>query len=111
MEDIEILLALADAPDSLSIDEVRTRLRLPAGGLSRSGFDHLIGAQLVVAEPGDGPPRFRFAPGSPELRRAVELLRVAYNERPVTLVRLVYQRPTTAQAFADAFRIRREDDE
>jgi hypothetical protein len=34
---------------------------------------------------------------------------VAYNERPVTLVRLVYQPPSPAQSFADAFRIRKPE--
>ena len=58
-----------------------------------------------------GPPsRYRYEPATPALRRAVELLAIAYNERPVTLVRAIYDRPSAIQSFADAFRIRKEDE-
>lgn len=48
---------------------------------------------------------------SPEVRDAVDELARMYNTKPVTLIRAVYERPpTSAQSFADAFRIRRPED-
>ena len=52
----------------------------------------------------------RYGPQAPKLESQVrELLRV-YNERPVTMIRMVYARANSAlKSFADAFRIRKED--
>jgi hypothetical protein len=110
MEEIETLLALADAAAPLTINEISERLRLPLGALPSTSLQRLVASQLVAVESEGETERYRYAPATPELRRSVDLLRVAYNERPVTLVRLVYQRPTVAQSFADAFRIKRETD-
>jgi hypothetical protein len=46
---------------------------------------------------------------APRDRAAVEQFAVAYNTRPVTLIRAIYARPSPVQSFADAFRLRRED--
>jgi len=43
-------------------------------------------------------------------RSAVDAFVTAYNTRPVTLIRAVYARPSAIRSFADAFRLRREDD-
>lgn len=51
----------------------------------------------------------RYAPASEELRRHVETLATAYEERPVTLVRLIYAlRDDKIHSFADAFRLRKD---
>jgi len=51
---------------------------------------------------------FRYQPGAPELSGHVKTLATAYEERPVTLFRLIYAlRQTGLQALAEAFRIRR----
>ena len=107
MEQVEALLLLARSGDrSLSADEVRTGLRLEAtADLSRT-LARLESSGLVAVEAG-APPRYRYAPSSVESRTAVELLAVAYNERPVTLVRMIYDRPSPVQSFADAFRVRK----
>lgn len=110
MEQVEVLLLLARSPDrSLGVEEIRAELRLPTTALVPRTFVGLEDGRLIVAE--SGPPRrYRYAPATDELRRAVELLGVAYNERPVTLIRVIYERPTAVQAFADAFRLRKEGD-
>lgn len=52
-----------------------------------------------------------YAPTSEALAAAVDNLRVAYDTRPVTLVKALYSRPAPAvRAFADAFRIRKPGD-
>lgn len=64
--------------------------------------------QGLVAE---GPPGlFGYRPASPELDRAVQGLLRAYNERPVTLIRTVYQLADVRgiQAFSEAFRLRKD---
>ena len=106
MEQVEVLLLLARSADrSIGVDEIRRELRLPATALAPRTVAGLEDGRLIVAEPGS-PPRYRYAPATAELRRAVDLLADAYNTRPVTLVRMIYDRPNAAQAFADAFRLR-----
>jgi hypothetical protein len=110
MEEVEVLLLLAKEPTALSVDEIRKRLRLPESALPMASVTRLVANELVMEEQGAGPRRYRYQPATQELRRAVEALAIAYNERPVTLVRLVYHRPSPAQSFADAFRFRKDDD-
>lgn len=110
MEEIEVLLLLSRESRALRVDEIRQLLRLPESDVPMSSVARLVSEGLVAKEMNGDVATFRYAPASAELRRAVELLSVAYNERPVTLVRLVYNRPSAAQSFADAFRIKRSDD-
>jgi hypothetical protein len=54
---------------------------------------------------------YRFEPND-ALEEAVAQLAEMYNTKPVTLVRAIYDRPTTAiQQFADAFKLRRDEDQ
>jgi hypothetical protein len=51
---------------------------------------------------------YRYVPGDTEAAAHVNTLALAYDERPVTLFRLIYAlRQTGLQALADAFRLRR----
>ncbi len=60
----------------------------------------------LMAPPYGG--RFQFRAGSPELTEHVKTLAQAYEERPVTLFRLIYAlRRTGVHALADAFKIRK----
>lgn len=108
MEQVDVLLLLArSGDDGLTADEIRTELRLDANGVTPRTFDELRAAGLIEHDGGD-PPRYRYEPSNPRDRDAVALLALAYNERPVTLVRAIYARPTPAQSFADAFRLRKK---
>ena len=50
---------------------------------------------------------YRYRPES-ELAPQVEKLAVAYNQRPVTLIRVIYAfRDSSIKSFADAFRLRK----
>ena len=107
MEQVEVVLLLARSEGrALGLDEIRATLRLPSTALPAKTFLELEEAGLIRSEPG---PCWRYAPVTVVLRRSVELLAVAYNERPVTLVRALYDRPSPVQSFADAFRIRKEE--
>lgn len=47
---------------------------------------------------------------TPELDKSVQDLLQCYQERPVTMIRMVYAKAADAlKTFADAFRIRKED--
>jgi hypothetical protein len=51
----------------------------------------------------------RYGVAAPELETMVERLLQMYKERPVTMIKMVYERARDPlRAFADAFRIRKE---
>ena len=50
----------------------------------------------------------QYRPGHSALDSHVRTLAQAYQERPVTLIRVIYAlRDTSIQSFAEAFRLRR----
>lgn len=58
---------------------------------------------LVRAADGD----FEYAPAAPDLEEAIGELVLAYNERPVTLIRTIYTiADLKIQSFADSFRLK-----
>ena len=108
MVHIELLLFLArTAPQSHTryalAGEVRSSPALVAAAL-----EELEAARLVRTVPGVDPGEHRFEPTDPAITRTVAALQDEYDRRPVTLIKALYSRPTpsSAQAFADAFRIR-----
>jgi hypothetical protein len=53
--------------------------------------------------------RIRYSPASADLDLHVQTLARAYNERPVTLIRVIYAlRDSRIKSFADAFKLRRD---
>jgi hypothetical protein len=52
---------------------------------------------------------YRFAPDSPELEAAVDLLAATYSRRLVEVTHLVHAKPSASvRLFADAFRLRKD---
>ena len=109
MEHVELLLLLvnsekegflpSDAAKQLGVDSELTARRLA----------DLVNSGLAVKEGPPGLERYRYHPSDLDLRQAVEQLVDAYRTRPVSLIRVVYERPPeSAQRFADAFRLRKE---
>lgn len=50
-----------------------------------------------------------FAPATPGLQSSVDELAQAFNERPVTLIRTIYELPENKiRSFADSFRLKKE---
>lgn len=64
----------------------------------------LFQARGLVVESQDA--CFQYRPASPGLDATVGTLAKAFNRRPVTLIRMIYSRKI--QAFADAFRIKKD---
>jgi hypothetical protein len=51
---------------------------------------------------------YQYIPSSPQIDQAVQALTRVYDERPVTMVRVIYAlRDERIRSFADAFRIKR----
>lgn len=60
----------------------------------------------LVEQKGDG--SYQYVPANVELDSAVTALTRVYNERPVTLVRMIYApKDEKIRSFADAFRLKK----
>lgn len=103
VDHFRVVLLLYDDPERRWHEsEIVGRLRLPPPLVHNILVD-LQSRGLVQAERDDC---FRYAPLSEELAGMMRKLADFDRERPVSLIRLIYSRPTEPQAFAEAFRIR-----
>lgn len=83
---------------------MRLNLQVPA---TTNALIRLVSDGLLA---GEGEPlRYRFAPKSPELAQLVAELSQMDRERPVTLIKMIYDRTRDIQAFADAFKLKKEN--
>lgn len=108
---LELLLLLQrTAPDEWTAEQLAAELRIePTWALEQLALLRARGL-LTECEPGGG--RYRFDPETPALAKSVESLAACYSEQRVTVVGVLYSRPVDRiRVFADAFRIRREDDQ
>lgn len=106
MDHVEVLAVLrGDPTQSFALQALVDQIRKPET-LVAACLDALVAAGLA-ARLSNG--EYRYAPHDPALDGTAEDVVRLYNERPVTLVRLLYERPPTAvNTFADAFRLRKE---
>lgn len=98
----EYLLLIRKAEHVETIAEL-CAMRQPAADV-REVESYLSGFRSLglVRQEGD---TIRYAPASPEIESAVEALAAAYNERPVTLIRMLYALAgSPIQSFADSFK-------
>ena len=104
----ELLLLLAVHPDRpYQVGEVINSLRptVISEAAARGYLQHFQSRGLVTQEANES---FRYAPASAELDGFVRALTRVYNERPVTLVRIIYaSRDEKIRSFADAFRLKK----
>ena len=107
VDQLEVLLLLKGSPqrewDAASVAQaLYTQERAAATRL-----DELRKLGLVAGLEGT-PARYVYAP-TPELDRLVGRLADVYAKRRVTVIGIIYSKPSDqVQAFADAFRIRRD---
>lgn len=108
VEQLEALLLLRTDParDWNAVQLSQALYTQPAAAAMRLADLRARGFLTAV----DGsPPRYRYQPATAELASSVDDLAETYRERRVTVITLIYSRPTDpAQAFADAFRLRKE---
>lgn len=105
----ELLLLLQSAGSGLHAAELAARIEPLASLTEAEVAKHLelFEQRGLVARLDDG--SVRYQPGSPILEEHVRTLARLYNQRPVTLIRVIYAlRDQKIKTFADAFKIRRE---
>jgi hypothetical protein len=78
------------------------RLRLPPPLAQAILADLVAKGFLTYVQTGN---YFRYQPRNSEIAEMVTKLADLDRERPVSLIRMIYSRPSEPQAFADAFRI------
>jgi hypothetical protein len=105
----ELLLALHSAPETTwTARELVSKLQGAVTLSENEAAKYLEQFQqrgLIVP----APPGVRFQPALPEVEDHVRTLARLYNERPVTLIRVIYAlRDTKIKTFADAFKIWRK---
>ena len=72
---------------------------------ARGYLQHFLARSLVAQR---GAESYQYAPAAPELDALVRALARVYNERPVTLVRVIYApKDEKIRSFADAFRLKK----
>lgn len=108
MDHIEVLMRLYEVHgEPLTAHELERGARLGPQTVTRCATE-LVNARLVTHDPAAD--SYRYAPASAD-RPAVDELSALYHQRPVTLVKLVYaQPPNPVRSFADAFRLRDDED-
>jgi DNA-binding IclR family transcriptional regulator len=108
---LELLLMLRREPErKWSVEEVAKAL-YTAVSMTEPLLETLRSSGFVAAT-GETPERYQYAPRSAEMGQAVADLDGLYQERRVTIINLIYSAPTEKlRNFADAFRIRRKEEE
>jgi hypothetical protein len=108
---LELLLALRNDPQrAWAVGEAAKQLYI-SPSMAEPLLETLRASGLAVLEPGEER-RYRFAASSDELGRLVGELATLYKERPVSTINEIYSLPSqTLKNFADAFRIRKVEDE
>lgn len=106
----ELILLIYKQPDrwwtvSAVRDELPPDVNMTEGNIATS-LDVLRSRGLVEF---DGEKRVRYRAASENLNGHVHTLAQAYNERPVTLIRMIYAlRDSRIRSFADAFNFRKK---
>lgn len=106
---LEALLWLREHPGPISASDLAKEERLDPAmaddilrGFERGGF--LLGP--------DDNGAYRYEPNPPELRPQVDTLADVYGTYRVSVINFVFTMPSeSVQSFADAFKIRQEDDD
>jgi hypothetical protein len=104
----ELLLLLAAVPDrEHSIDSIVEAMHptVITDTAVRRYLQQFHAQGLVRVRENDA---FQYAPATPELDEAVRTLTRVFNQRPVTLVRVIYApKDEKIRSFAEAFRIKK----
>jgi DNA-binding IclR family transcriptional regulator len=108
VEAAELLIALARRPEAELGPAAALRELSRGSPLSEAQAADLLETFQARGLASRGAGGFRYAPVTSELRAHAEMLAHAYNQRPVTLIRIIYAlRDTRIQSFAEAFRLRK----
>jgi hypothetical protein len=109
IEAAEVLLLLAgERGAALDLERIVEGLKPTAvDALQVRRYLAIFQERGLIANTAEG--AYRYEPASEALEAVVRRLAKAYNERPVTLVRLIYAlRDESIRSFSDAFRLKKE---
>jgi hypothetical protein len=108
--ELELLLVLRNAPAARAFTaaDLAHELKIDAAHADAQLEKFCQRGLLACGE--TSPRTYRYAPQSPQLDAAVAAVAAAYAGRRVTMIGLIFSKPTsTLKTFADAFRIRGKD--
>ncbi len=111
VEQLEILLLLFHHPErSWTAEAVARELRISALSAGDRLKDMARSTLLARVQGSEG--EYRYAPENQQQGVVVAGLAAAYSERRVTVINLIFSKPIDKiRTFADAFRLRRDDDD
>ena len=109
-EELEVLMRVMDPPERWwDVDGVAKALGLDPA-VARRSLEHLATRNLLAIRVTNDV-RYQFQPGEPGLAAACVAFAEAYRTNPLAMLRLASEQSRRGiRAFADAFRIRRDDD-
>ena len=108
LEVLLLLAAPAQAGKVWTARELAQQLRIDEAWVEGQ-LRTMAAGGLVAASDATSPAQFRYEPRTPELAQAVDELAQAYADRRVTVIGLIFAKPTDKlRTFADAFRIRKD---
>jgi hypothetical protein len=109
VEEMEVLFFLRDRRDlSWTADAISAQFRSSVPSIEQRLND--LQSRALVAR-GDTPGSYRYWPKEPVLEDLVAKLAQCYAERRISIIELIYTRPSDKlRSFADAFRIKEETD-
>lgn len=110
VEQVLVLLALQSQPERrFTIAELTKELRSVESSIERRLRD--LYAKNVLQPPAKGDSTHCYRPTSEKVAAVIDVLAKAYRERPSRVIELIYSRPPQAiQAFADAFKFRKDEE-
>ena len=105
---LEALLLLHARPEqALAPADLARELRIDAAW-AEPRLRQLCARRILVCEEASEE-RYRYWPGSEELKQTIDELTACYATRRVSVIALIFSKPPSPlQHFADAFRIRKE---
>jgi hypothetical protein len=108
---LETLLLLVRSRKPWTASEVARELRIEIEGAAAQLWE-LAQNGLLVSMNSSKEPRFQLAPAALRLEEVMQQLAHSYEDRRVTVISLIYSKPSdTIRVFADAFRLRKGDNE
>lgn len=109
LDDLQVLMLCMESRDRWWDAAAMAREAMISGSASRRALDHLARGNLLDIRITDDV-RYTFSPGNAALLETALACAAAYRAHPVALARLVTDSDRrSVRDFADAFRIRRDD--
>ncbi len=110
VEELELLMVLHARPDQGWTPEALAKeLGSTPGSIIRraSGFAAL---GIIAPFPGVGSPNIAYAPATTALAEALHAVVLAYRQRRIAMITLIYEKPhDPLRSFSDAFRLRKDE--